>query len=170
MSERSNTTMMLSKLVALRLNSQKTYWSPEVNFDKGTKAERRIDFVSFKPCTPLLIVEPTSVEMGTFACYEVKSGMSDYTSGHGLTFYGDENYLVCTTEFAEELQRRYMQENLKMPDNISAILCPNKSGTALYQKYKVSDWVWYKPHRRRPASEMLWAIVQSHGIRARGLM
>ena len=169
MSERPDVTRILSDLVAKSLTSQNAYWAAEVNFDKNTSAERRIDFVGFKPCTPDYVVEPTSVELGTFSCYEVKSGRADFTSGHGLTFYGDENYLVCTVEFAEELQYRNMQEGLKMPMNLNAILCPDKTGSRLYQKYKVSDWTWSKPHRKRPASELLWAICQSHDSQRAGM-
>lgn len=162
MSERSEITRKLRLLVEKRLDSQKTYWSPEVNFDKNTQKERRIDFVSFKAYTPNIIVEPTSVELGTFACYEVKSGMADFKSGNGLTFYGDENYLVCMPDFADELVRRHGQEGLKFPRNLTDILIPDKSGKRLYRK-KIG-MSWDTPHRLRPASEMLWAIVQSHDL------
>ncbi|WP_057894028.1 hypothetical protein [Lacticaseibacillus brantae] len=167
---RKATTKMLSNLVARRLTSNNSYWSAEVNFDKNTKKERRIDFVSFKPYTPDIVVEPTSVELGTFACYEVKSSMADYTSGNGLTFYGDENYLVCTSEFAEELWQKHMAGEVKLPTGLGAILCPDKSGTRLYRKYDVAATKYHgASHRRRPASEMLWAICQSHDYSRAGV-
>lgn len=154
MSERQNITKKLSDLVEKRLNSNRMYWSAEVNFDKNTSKNARIDYVGFKPFTPDYIVEPVSVELGTFACYEIKSSLADFESGHGLTFYGDENYLVCTTELAETLR-----DQLKLPQKIDAVLCPNKPWTKLFVKFNLTG-----PHsrRRRTAAEMLWAIVQSH--------
>lgn len=68
MSERPNITKMLSDLVAKRLTAQNSYWAAEVNFDKNTPRNRRIDFVGFKPLTPSYVVEPTSIELGCFTC------------------------------------------------------------------------------------------------------
>ncbi|MFC6177683.1 hypothetical protein ACFQAV_12770 [Companilactobacillus huachuanensis] len=48
MVNRPEITKNLSELVKKRLNSKRMYWSSEVNFDKGTSTERRIDFVGFK--------------------------------------------------------------------------------------------------------------------------
>lgn len=154
MSDRPDITSRLSKLVEKRLNSRNMYWSPEVNFDWNMKGERRIDFVGFKPFTPDYVIEPTSVELGTFAFYEVKSYMADFESGHGLTFYGDENYLVCTPELAIELRNQ-----MKLPNGIDAVLCPDKNWSKLITKFQLNT---IDSHRRRSASEILWAIVQSH--------
>lgn len=154
MSERPDITLKLSRLVEKRLESRKMYWSAEVNFDKNLKNERRIDFVGFKPFTPDYVIEPTSVELGTFAFYEVKSCMADFESGHGLTFYGDENYLVCTKELAIELR-----DQMKLPRGMNGILCPDKSWSRLVTKFELKT---IESHRRRSASEILWAIVQSH--------
>ena len=97
---RTETTAMLSKLVEKRLKNRVSYWASEVNFDLGTPRNRRIDYIGFKPFTPGYVLEPSSVELGTFSCYEIKSCMSDFKSGHGLTFYGDEklsSHHACTT-------------------------------------------------------------------------
>lgn len=153
-SERPEITDKLSKLVEKRLASQNMYWSAEVDFDKNLENERRIDYVGFKAFTPFWVNEPTSVELGTFAFYEVKSGMNDFKSGHGLTFYGDENYLVTTQEFAEELRATQ-----NYPENVTAILCPDKNWTRLYTKFNLNT---YMVHRTRSSSEILWAIVQAH--------
>ena len=155
MINRSKTTDTLSKLVEKRLNSQRMYWSPEVDFDKGTPKYKRIDYVGFKPYTPDYEVEATSVELGDFVCYEVKSCMQDFESGNGLTFYGDHNYLVCTLELAEQLQK-----GIKIPRQINGVLVPNKSLTSLYLKFDFG--INPESHRRRTASEMLWEIVKSH--------
>lgn len=87
MSKRSEITSMLRELTVKRLKSKTTYFSPEADFDKNTDHERRVDFVGFKPFTPGLIVESISVDLGTFSFYEIKSGMADFKSGNGLTFY-----------------------------------------------------------------------------------
>lgn len=157
MIDRTNVTNMLSKLVEKRLTSQQMYWSPEVDFDWGTEHNRRVDYVGFKPYTPNYLNTPVSVEKGTFACYEVKSCWDDFKSGHGLSFYGDENYLVCPKELAEEIIAQQALER----KNLNGILVPNKAGTALYVKYELADI--HMTARTRIASEMLWAIVQAHG-------
>lgn len=157
MSERPEITSKLSFLVEKRLRNNHMYWSPEVNFNKNMQGERRVDYVGFKPYTPGLVTEPASVELGTFVFYEVKSSMADFESGHGLTFYGDLNYLVCTTELAEQLR-----DELRIPGNIDGILCPNKAWTGLRTKFDVGN---QQSHRRRPAAEILWEITQSHGDR-----
>ena len=147
-------TKQLSGLIEKRLNSRRMFWSSEVDFDKNLVGNRRIDYVGFKPFTPNLTVEPVSVELGTFACYEVKSCLADFESGHGLTFYGDENYLVCPVELAEELQAKRL-----IPRNINAVLCPDRSGSRLLTKFEFNT---DQSYRRRSAAEMLWAIVQAH--------
>jgi len=152
MINREEITSKLSILVEKRLDSNKSYWSSEVNFDLGKKENKRIDFVGFKAKSGY---EPISAELGKFTCYEVKSCMADFESGHGLSFYGDENYLVCTPELAAKLGSQ-----LRIPHEINAILCPDKSWSRLYKKYDFGSNV--DSYRRRPSLEMLWAIVQSH--------
>ena len=155
MSDRQSTTQMLSALVEKRLKSHRMFWAPEVSFDKSTRDYRRIDYVAFKPHTPNYYPEPTSVELGLFECYEVKSCMADFQSGHGLTFYGDKNYLVTTAEFAEELRVKGLT-----PHNIDGVLIPNKPCTALISKYANENiQMLAQSYRKRNASEMLWAIM-----------
>lgn len=92
---RTDTTAMLSQLVEKRLRNQVAFWASEVNFDRNTPDERRVDYVGFEPWNINGEPVPASVEKGCFSFYEVKSCMADFTSGNGLTFYGDQNYLVC---------------------------------------------------------------------------
>lgn len=155
MSKRPEITDKLSELVKNRLRTAHMYWSPEVNFDKNMAGNRRVDFVGFKPFTPYLVDEPATVELGTFAFYEVKSSMADFQSGHGLTFYGDENYLVTTEKLAVQLY-----EERRLPRDVDAVLCPNGDWTGLRSKFKRPG-----THRRRAAAEILWEIVRSHGDR-----
>lgn len=100
---RADTTAMLSELVEKRLKNQTAFWASEVNFDRNTPDYRRVDYVGFKPLNVNGEPVPASVEKGCFGFYEVKSCMADFTSGNGLTFYGDQNYLVCTKELCDEI-------------------------------------------------------------------
>ncbi|MCI1635183.1 hypothetical protein [Bifidobacterium sp.] len=152
MSNRRETTEMLSALVEKRLRSSGMFWAPEVNFDKGTPRNRRVDFVGFKPFTPNYVVEPASVELGRFEFYEVKSCMADFKSGNGLTFYGDLNYLVTTREFAEELHQKIM-----LPRGVNGVLVPNKPRTALISAFLGMGED--QSYRKRQSSEMLWQIM-----------
>lgn len=45
---RTETTAMLSKLVEKRLRNQTAFWASEVNFDRNTPDDRRVDYVGFK--------------------------------------------------------------------------------------------------------------------------
>lgn len=81
---RAETTAMLSKLVEKRLKNQTAFWASEVNFDRNTPDERRVDYVGFKPWNINGEPVPASVEKGCFEFYEVKSCMADFTSGNGL--------------------------------------------------------------------------------------
>lgn len=134
---RTETTAMLSELVEKRLKNRVSFWASEVNFDLGTSKNRRIDF---------------------FSCYEVKSCMADFKSGHGLTFYGDVNYLVTTRELAEELRVNYL-----LPRNINQVLTPSKKGDKLVPLFDVSGKC--PSYRCRAASEMLYAMIEANGKR-----
>lgn len=157
---RNDTTMMLSSLVEKRLNNRVAYWASEVSFDKGTQNWRRIDYVGFKPFTPGYVLMPSSVELGEFSCYEVRSCMADFESGHGLTFYGDVNYLVTTRELAEELRVTY-----RLPRNINQVLTPSKKGDKLVPLFDVSGKC--PSYRCRAVSEMLYAMIEADGRRTR---
>lgn len=66
---RAETTAMLSKLVEKRLKNQTAFWASEVNFDRNTSENRRVDYVGFKPWN--INVRPLPL---------VKSAMHDLTS------------------------------------------------------------------------------------------
>lgn len=155
--DRKAVTGALSRLVEDRLESRRLFWSPEVSFDKGTPLERRVDYMSFKPYTPQYSVEPTSVELGCFTCYEVKSCREDFGSGHGLTFIGDMNYLVCPAELYA-----WLKQVNRVPRGINGVLCPDRSFSRLRSRTKDMDADHRLSYRKRPASEMLWQMVQAH--------
>lgn len=148
---RSETTAMLSKLVEKRLSSRCQIWGAEVSFDLSTGHDVRVDYMGFKPHAPGGIIGASSVELGTFDAYEVKSCMADFNSGHGLNFIGDRNYLVCTRELAEQLRGNII--------GVDAVLVPDKPRNKLITCYELGN---YGSHRSHPASEMLWQIVKAH--------
>lgn len=155
---RTDTTAMLSQLVEKRLRNQVAFWASEVNFDRNTPEERRVDYVGFEPWNINGEPVPASVEKGCFSFYEVKSCMADFTSGNGLTFYGDQNYLVCTKELCDDLVMGKM-----VPERVNAILVPDSTGSKLIRGHVQA----YNDlsYRRRPGSEILWAMVKANGKR-----
>ena len=81
------------------------------------------DFVGFRPArnSPF----PSSIERGEFVFVEVKSCMNDFKSGHGLTFRGDANWLVCPPDLAQTLY-----ETRQLPKD-AAVFCPDAHGRLL---------------------------------------
>ena len=157
MSERSETTEMLSALVEKRLSRRCNLWAAEVTFPRLREPNVRIDYMGFVQHSRDGFVGSASVELGTFEAYEVKSCMADYESGHGLSFIGDRNYLVCTRELAERLR-----DELRIPWQANAVLVPDKGCTRLL------SWVEHPfvgSLRERPASEMLWQMVRARYTR-----
>lgn len=48
-----------------------------------------------------------SLEKGIFICYEIKSCLGDFKSGHGQNYIGEENYLVMPIEGLSREWRLY---------------------------------------------------------------
>ena len=96
MERRDETTKELSERVLARLRREYSLVSSEVWVDDV----HRVDFVGFRPArnSPF----PSSIERGEFVFVEVKSCMNDFKSGHGLTFWGDANWLVCPPDLAQK--------------------------------------------------------------------
>lgn len=155
---RTETTAMLSELVEKRLKNRVSFWASEVNFDLGTSKNRRIDFMGFKPFTPGYVLMPASVELGEFSCYEVKSCMADFKSGHGLTFYG-----------GRELPRDHKGTGRGTASQLPAATQYQSSahtiekGDKLVPLFDVSGKC--PSYRCRAASEMLYAMIEANGKR-----
>lgn len=150
---RPETTRALSDMVEARLRG-KTYWAREVLIGAADTRAPRVDYMSFRLApSHSLAITPGLVEHGEFCCYEVKSCMADFKSGHGLNFVGDRNFLVCERELADRLH-----EQLQIPHNC-AVLCPNKPRTALIEVYNT---VGGRPKlRNHSAAELLFSMVIS---------
>ncbi|WEV59696.1 hypothetical protein OZX67_03925 [Bifidobacterium sp. ESL0728] len=120
MSEREETTAMLSKMVQRRCESRHRFSAPEVMLeDPKTGNAVRVDFMGFDPymCgSPY--PNPSSVGLGKFTAYEVKSCWADLTSGHGLNILGDQNFLVTTNEVADRLTNGEMASLRRRLDEV----------------------------------------------------
>lgn len=53
----------------------------------------------------------------------IKSCMADFKSGHGLTFRGDDNWLVCPRDLADELH-----DKMLLPLGVQ-VYCPDNGGS-----------------------------------------
>lgn len=144
MGRRDETTWELSERVLARLRREYSLVSSEVWVDD----DHRVDFVGFRPArnSPF----PSSIERGEFVMVEVKSCMNDFKSGHGLTFRGDANWLVCPTDLAQKLY-----ETRQLPKD-AAVFCPDARGR-LQKKFDLG--IGSGSSRIAPASELLYRMV-----------
>lgn len=88
--KRADKTNLLSRLLETKLICDQTYWAREVSLDFNTAHRKRVDYMAFKPKNQ----STSGIEKGIFTCYEIKSCLDDYKSGHGLNFIGEKNYIV----------------------------------------------------------------------------
>lgn len=113
--KRRETTAELSEKALRKLRREFLLVSAEVWVDSG----HRVDFVAYRTGSG---GQNSAVERGTFCFVEVKSCMDDFTSGHGKTFEGDENWLVCPRGLADALY-----EKAQLPKNCK-VMCPDAAG------------------------------------------
>ena len=113
--KRGDVTAELSGKVAAKLRREFTLVAQEVWVD----SRHRVDFVAFSPG---IGGRNCALEHGKFVFVEVKSCMEDFKSGHGLTFLGDENWLVCPRDLADELHDRRL-----LPLGVR-VYCPDRGG------------------------------------------
>lgn len=113
--DRRETTAELSAKALRKLRREFTLVSAEVWVD----GEHRVDFIAYGIGSGHI---NAAAERGKFVFVEVKSCMDDFTSGHGKTFEGDENWLVCPRELADALRdKRQLPRHCK-------VLCPDAAG------------------------------------------
>ncbi len=143
---RKEVTAELGKLLESKLHARGDilYMSKEVTFDFGTSCTTRVDYMVFKPQN----TSPSGIEKGDFYCYEIKSCVEDFKSGHGLNFHGDYNYLVMPHETYLKLAREST-----LPPNVG-ILCPveGQLETIISARRK---------NRKKSVSEMLFCMFRS---------
>lgn len=147
---RGEVTAELSEKVWARLCRENALVASEVWVDDA----RRVDFVAYRPHRlrdrSSNHATAAELESGTFTFVEVKSCMDDFTSGHGRTFEGDENWLVCPLELADSLASKGM-----LPKG-AAVYSPDARG-ALRKRYDTSE---FRQVRVAPAIELIWAMLR----------
>lgn len=112
---RRDVTAELSEKVAKKLRREYALVAQEV----WVNEDNRVDFVAFSPG---IGGKNCALEHGKFVFVEVKSCMDDFKSGHGLTFLGDENWLVCPRSLADELYKKR-----SLPHRVQ-VYCPDNGG------------------------------------------
>ena len=126
-------------------NDPRIYSAKEVTFDYATAHAIRVDYMQFKP------VNNTAggIEKGLFYCYEIKSCVDDFNSGHGKNFIGDYNYLVMPHEL-------YIQVQRSIPYDVGVLIPSADCWRALESVKKAKQKV-----RQYTAEEMLLMMYRS---------
>ena len=114
-SSRRDITAELSAKALKKLRRDFNLVASEVWVDEA----HRVDFVAYRRGFGYA---NAAAERGKFCFVEVKSCMDDFTSGHGRTFEGDANWLVCPRELADALHGK-----LQLPRHCK-VLCPDAAG------------------------------------------
>lgn len=142
---RAEITAKLSETIEKKINPQndpRIYWAKEVTFDYSSDHAVRVDYMKFVPVNN----STSGIEKGDFYCYEVKSYIEDFHSGHGLNFIGDYNYLVMTKE-------TYAAVSTEIPYYVG-IYVQDGNGLTCIKKAR-------RRNRTRPVSEMLLMMFRS---------
>ena len=157
--KREEVTSKLSRLAEKHISRRCALWAPEVDVPvlKDGMKIGRVDFAGFTPygyglgCVP----DAAFLERGKLTCYEVKSCMPDYNSGHGLNFVGDVNWLVCPVELFESLR-----ESLSLPSN-AGVLCPDSGWGRLIVRIENPATSYPEIRRSMTAAEAIWRIAKA---------
>lgn len=121
---RKDVTKELSEKVEKKLRRRFALVAREVWVDP----DHRVDFMAFSPGVG---GRNMKLEHGRFVFVEVKSCMADFKSGYGLTFRGDDNWLVCPRDLADELH-----DKMLLPLGVQ-VYCPDNGGS-LRLRYDLS--------------------------------
>ncbi len=144
---RKEITSKLTKLLENHINPKqdtRIYTAKEVTLNySGHKDTVRVDYMHYKPLNNTI----SGLEKGDFYCYEIKSSIEDFESGHGLNFVGDYNYIVTTEEVASVIARR-------LPHYVGIIVHDNWK--YLYVKKKAKRY-----SREISTLEMLFCMFRS---------
>ncbi len=162
---RHDITMLLSRLlVTQRLVGMGKYWASEVTLDYGSNHQKRVDFMQFVPKNTMSV---SGIEKGEFICYEVKSCMADYKSGHGQNFIGERNYFVMPMRLYKSLCRNDLDIN-------TGVIVPIPKGADKHEEFEnpteIDDkWQWeliiiknsYPKDRHYSTTELLFDMLRS---------
>lgn len=142
---RPEITAKLSAMVEKKINPHndpRIYWAKEVTFDYSTNHAVRVDYMKFVPVNNSV----SGIEKGDCYCYEIKSSVEDFKSGHGLNFIGDYNYLVMPADVCATV-------SIEIPYYVG-IYIPEENELMCVKKAKRRD-------RTRPVFEILLMMFRS---------
>ena len=142
---RPEITAKLSAMVEKEINPHndpRIYWAREVTFDYYTDHAIRVDYMKFVPANNSV----SGIEKADCYCYEIKSSVEDFKSGHGLNFIGDFNYLVMPQDV-------YAKISLEIPYSVGVYI-PDGSELSCIKRA-------VRRYRTRPVSEILLMMFRS---------
>lgn len=167
---RKETTELLEKILCYqKFSGIGKYYAREVTIDYGSKDVCRVDYMQFVPPSQMSI---SCLEKGVFICYEIKSCLSDFKSGHGQNYIGEENYLVMPME----LYKKIVNE---IPHNVGVLVpVPKSTGrkkNEIYEEYEnptelkepYTDWKLHMirnalpKNRKKSITELLFCMLRS---------
>lgn len=145
---RREITAELSAKALKRLRKEFNLVSSEVWVDEA----HRVDFVAYRLGTGYT---NAAAERGAFCFVEVKSCMDDFTSGHGRTFEGDENWLVCPSLLTRCMRSFSSQGTARCFAPMPQATCASRTTPAIAGKALgsfrpqrcCSKWCWPAPSR-----------------------
>ena len=152
MSRRPEITKELSTALEKYINPNndtRIYMAKEVTFDYATGHAIRVDYMKFKPVNNTV----SGIEKGDFYCYEIKSSVEDFHSGHGLNFIGDYNYLVMPEEV-------YAVVSKEIPYFVGVIV-PSESSRSNNWKELIVIKNAKRRNREKALPEMLFMMFRS---------
>lgn len=183
---RKETTKLLTEILIQERMADRKYYAKEVTLDYGAAHPKRVDVMQFLPRGT---TSASDIEKGIFICYEIKSCVQDVYSGHGLNFYGEKNYVVCTMETYKKLMPDIREGKF---DNFRKTESPESSkyygflvpipkeiylhdSDAMHENFmepkkfggEASDWkLWTAAYcregrRNRPVTELLFCMLRS---------
>ena len=176
MSRKEITSLLSSELVRCVLTRKNaySYWAHEVEvYDERKGATTWVDFMQFEPAGYHTATHPGNVERGTFTCYEVKSCIADIKSGHGLNWFGDENYMVIPVELFPKFKRAYYGTFEKEFADRDEKLCKHVQSLYDFQfmfygtagngrgAFRTVDDHFHRLPRTKPASELLLCMMRA---------
>lgn len=178
--DRKETTEFLGrKLIGTRLCGMGKHFASEVTFDYGTNNPKRVDFVQF---TPKNGVHVDGIEKGEFTCYEVKSCKEDLYSGHGINFFGEQNYLVMSMQTYKDVLddlrsgkvKRFIRENFPASTDYFGVIVTVPAHRTAAEEFESptaldADCSWNtevilpcrRGPRKRSITEMLFCMLRS---------
>lgn len=152
MSKRPKITKELSMALEKYLNPKndtRIYIAKEVTFDYGTNHATRVDYMRFKPVNNTV----SGIEKGDFYCYEIKSSVEDFHSGHGLNFIGDYNYLVMPQEV-------YASVSKEIPYYVGVLVLTERDRCNNWRRLTVIKNA-KRRNREKSMAEMLFMMFRS---------